>query len=356
MKRPRTGWPRPTLVACLIAFAAVILLLAALNVQNGWLYLIDAWTWGLLLGSALYVIPARRQQVTCQFPPAAIEGDPIGVQLTLTSRHPLSYVEVRIAGSQLIVTGDRQVKMTCQLNALPRGIHPMPAPVIVRWSPAGLFWRPEYHPSPGQIRVYPRLAELASWPWLAVTGSQTQDPSQSVREYRSGDPKRWIHWPTSARRDRLFVRECHPNSGNQLTLWLHAPAGSNQGTGLDASLEVAVRSLGSLALFLLEQGWRIWVGSSGQSAWLEIRHRHDLLEWLLPVQESTNTHLPPPMGHQEVIFTLSEDILPQLSERSGKPIVYLCQHQADLSALPPTPFPLVALCAGQSLAQLVQSR
>lgn len=332
------------------------MLLAALNVQNGWLYLIDAWTWGVLVGSLAFVIPARRHRITCHFPAQATEGEPISCQLTLESQSPLTHVEVRFHQSRLLLSRDRCVQIQGDLPAMARGIHPLPPAVVVRWSPAGLFWRPEYHAPFGNVRVYPRLEELASWPWLALTGSQTQDPSQSVREYRSGDPKRWIHWPTSARRDRLFVRESHPSGGNQLALWLHAPIHSNQGQGPDATLEIAVRSLGSLAQFLLEKGFRVWVGRSGHTDWLEIHHRHELLEWLLPLAESDSQAPPPPKGFQEVVFSLTEDVVPLLAERTGRPIVYLCRTEAESWSLPPTPFPLLVLSPEQSLAQLVQSR
>ena len=61
------------------------------------------------------------------------------------------------------------------------------------------------------------------------------EPDIRVREYRPGDPVRWIHWKLSAKTDRLLVREGVPSGGSGLLLMLETALGGSAPDDMDAA-------------------------------------------------------------------------------------------------------------------------
>jgi uncharacterized protein (DUF58 family) len=95
--------------------------------------------------------------------------------------------------------------------------------------------------------------------------------ASSVREYIPGDSLRWIHWPTSARRDQLYVRLFDTTPSGDWWILLDMDRTVHYGEELDASEEYAI----VLAASLANQGLK-----SGQSVGL-IAHDENLI-WLPP--------------------------------------------------------------------------
>ncbi len=78
--------------------------------------------------------------------------------------------------------------------------------------------------------------------WKATINSAT------VREYRPRDPVRWVHWPTSARRDDLFVREFDLDASGDIWIFLDLQADIQLGDGMEGTEEHAVLLAASLAV------------------------------------------------------------------------------------------------------------
>jgi uncharacterized protein (DUF58 family) len=70
-----------------------------------------------------------------------------------------------------------------------------------------------------------------------------------LREYRRGDNPRHVHWPTTARRNELMVKEFEPLASACLYIALDLAAGANLGKGRHSTLEYAVRIAASVAKF-----------------------------------------------------------------------------------------------------------
>lgn len=70
-----------------------------------------------------------------------------------------------------------------------------------------------------------------------------------LREYRRGDNPRHVHWPTTARRNELMVKEFEPLASACLYIALDLAADSNLGKGKHSTLEYAVRIAASVAKF-----------------------------------------------------------------------------------------------------------
>jgi len=70
-----------------------------------------------------------------------------------------------------------------------------------------------------------------------------------LREYRRGDNPRHVHWPTTARRSELMVKEFEPLASACLYIALDLAADANLGKGRHSTLEYAVKIAASVAKY-----------------------------------------------------------------------------------------------------------
>lgn len=69
----------------------------------------------------------------------------------------------------------------------------------------------------------------------------------TVRDYHHLDPYHWIHWPTSARRDALYVRQFERDAAGDLWLVIDCRASAQLGQDADSTEEHAVLLAAALA-------------------------------------------------------------------------------------------------------------
>lgn len=106
--------------------------------------------------------------------------------------------------------------------------------------------------SSGQARVRQRS-------WQATTNAAT------VRDYQPGDPRRWIHWPTSAHKDSLFVREFDQDATGDIWILLDCEAAVQLGSGAEGSVEQMVLLGASLAARAIRQNRAVGLAGYGRS-------------------------------------------------------------------------------------------
>jgi uncharacterized protein (DUF58 family) len=128
--------------------------------------------------------------------------------------------------------------------------------------------------APAELLVYPALlpvSEVVLSSGLAElndrqsTARTRRGEFESLREFRAGDDPRDIHWRTSARRGRRFVRQFEGNTGRTVVLALDDAQAKEALPGRDPSapFEAAVSLAASAALLLLRQGFQVGLVSSG---------------------------------------------------------------------------------------------
>jgi uncharacterized protein (DUF58 family) len=117
-------------------------------------------------------------------------------------------------------------------------------------------------PAPGALLVYPRLDRLQRL--FSETGARSHDgrrlllrrPSgfelHSVREYEQGESLRRVHWPSTARRAQLMVKELEDAPRDEIAVLLDADARSVVGESFD----VQVRAAGSILESFVRRGRR----------------------------------------------------------------------------------------------------
>lgn len=97
-----------------------------------------------------------------------------------------------------------------------------------------------------------RLPSAFSWGLRASSGTGQGWDLRGLRGYRPGDPVRHIHWPQSARRGELLLKEFEHLRQRELTVLLVLPSSELRGLGRHSSHEYALRA----ALAYLAQALR----------------------------------------------------------------------------------------------------
>jgi uncharacterized protein (DUF58 family) len=155
-----------------------------------------------------------------------------------------------------------RVQETSYRRTLPRrGFHYLRGLRISTRFPFGLLRRSIDIEDPAELLVYPALIPITEpvlLGGLAQLGEK-QSPARArsgdfhgLRELRPGDDPRDIHWRTTARRGRPFVREFEEESGRNLVILLDTHTDAT-----DEELETAVSYAASLALVLLRRSFRV---------------------------------------------------------------------------------------------------
>lgn len=79
----------------------------------------------------------------------------------------------------------------------------------------------------------------------------------SIRQYRDGDELRRVHWPATAHRGEIMVRQEDRPARRRAVLLLDSRAGAHPGSGYQASFEWAVSAIASVARHLVKDGFVI---------------------------------------------------------------------------------------------------
>jgi uncharacterized protein (DUF58 family) len=122
--------------------------------------------------------------------------------------------------------------------------------------------------SSGRVRARERS-------WLASINAA------GVRDYQAQDPWRWIHWPTSARHNSLFVRQFDMDAAGDIWLLLDLQAKVQLGLGADSTEEHAVLLAAALVANSLNQQRPIGLATYGRTPQLIPPSLGQKQEWQL---------------------------------------------------------------------------
>lgn len=195
------------------------------------LYFRLSYLWGLLLlGSwlmsllSLKGVHVRRTTRTLRSQVGQIFEE--RYELRNSNRIPRLWIEVRdqspLPGSHgshvLTLIGGRESRTYLARTRLTdRGVYQLGPTELVSGDVFGLFPARQLFPSQNSLLVYPMMVEVHSFPnppgllpggeALRRRTAQITSNAAGVREYSPGDPLNRIHWISTARRDRLMVKE-----------------------------------------------------------------------------------------------------------------------------------------------------
>jgi uncharacterized protein (DUF58 family) len=205
--------------------------LLALTVTGSPIYSRLSYLWGfLLVGSWVWsTLALRGIQVQRAPPPQRAQvGQVLEDRFVIRnkSRLPRLWLEVRdqsdLPGSQgsrvlTLIKGWQRRSYLVNTHLVKRGVFSMGPTVLTSGDPFGLFTVSRTLPSSGSLLVYPMMVDVHAFPSPpgVLTGGealrrrthQITPNASGVREYAPGDSLNRIHWLSTARRNRLMVKE-----------------------------------------------------------------------------------------------------------------------------------------------------
>jgi uncharacterized protein (DUF58 family) len=269
-----TGWPRPGRPLSPIAVGAAILgtwWLVAHNSGSGWVQAIGDVVFGVLLigliGPAVVVARARVRIMAA--PVDATAGLPVELTIGVSSRVRLRSIEPHgPKGFVGPVRGRTSTDASLTLVPEHRGVYNRISVEIATAAPFGLQWwvRRTSLPLPSTLHVAPRLGRAMPVEFhdrdrvgdsAPRAPDSTGDP-RGVRPYRSGDNRRFVHWPATAHTGELMVRELERPMAEPVTVTVTLPPDA------DEAERLSERSLGTIVL-LLDRGVPVLLGTTEAS-------------------------------------------------------------------------------------------
>jgi uncharacterized protein (DUF58 family) len=219
----------------------------------------------LVLG-LLWVLPNTRVRLDHRVEPESVTVGGaayahVVVNMDSPRRQGPLTIEDRVGDHQVVSTlGHREVEVSYPLPTDRRGVFEVGPARIRRRDPLGLWQRTQSFGIERLLFVYPRrhaVDPVAAGRRHDLNGPNAASASQgtiafhSLREYRSGDDLRSVHWKTSARTGTLMVRQQADSSQPQTTVVLDNRAGSHSEASFELAVEIAASVVATAASLVL---------------------------------------------------------------------------------------------------------
>lgn len=237
---------------------------------------------GTLVAVGLIRLLQPRVSVVRRLSPTLVhEGDHAIVEATITNlsrwglKNPTIQDEVVGLGAARFVADSipsgASARATYQILCRPRGVYQVGPADVTMSDPLELTKAGGRFGSADRLIVYPSVEDLDGFP---IT--RGRDPSHqaarpefshtggedffTLREYRHGDDLRHVHWPSSAKRDELMIRQLE-TPWQSLALVLFDPRSGRYVT--PAAFEKAVQGAASVMRHLYRNGYDadLWTGT-----------------------------------------------------------------------------------------------
>lgn len=258
--------------------------LAAINTGNNLLYLLLGWLLSLIVASGILSnVCLRGLRITRRAPKRIYANKPFLMALEVENQ------KKRYASYSLEVEDvceGRTVDKRCYFLKLPegksqhtsyrhtigrRGLYQFDGFRVATKFPFGLFIKSRKQTSASEVLVFPATHSVR----LPAPSGQRLGDNQSnkvgrrgeffgLREYRDGDDRRSIHWRSSARSNKLLVREYEDESQRRITLLIDNALPNTRGEEEEQALEDAISLCASLAQAYLERGYALRLIARGQ--------------------------------------------------------------------------------------------
>ncbi len=156
-------------------------------------------------------------------------------------------------------------KMTCRR----RGVYRLGPHQLVLGDPFHLFTLTIDFPESETVLIYPRVLHLppVQLPLGSTTGTARRQrplfgaqPATTVRDYQSTDSLRYVHWPITAHRGQLTVKELETEPSGAVWVVLDLDQGVHHGEGDLGTLEYSIIVAASLTAQLISSSDQRAVG------------------------------------------------------------------------------------------------
>jgi uncharacterized protein (DUF58 family) len=279
----------------LIVVLAVGVGFAAINTGNNLLYLLLGWLLSFIIASGLLSeMTLKRLVVERRPPPRVFAGEPFLMEVAITNEKPRR-ASFSIEVEDLV--GTTPLDKRCYFLKIPaaksqrtsyrhtfarRGLYTLTGYRVATKFPFALFRKSRDVEAPVDVLVYPaRIPVPRPAPLPSARGEATANRSGrrgeffGLREHRSGDDRRDVHWRSSARSGRLLVREYEDEHARRVVIAVdNALPDAVRDAVTDGALtpaveqavaaaERAVSVAASLAAVYFELGWTVELCARG---------------------------------------------------------------------------------------------
>lgn len=193
----------------------------------------------------------------------------IGVQVIEDSAFP------RLAQSEVISLGPGSSEaITLRTPQLDRGCYSLGPTWMIVSDPFSIFYQRRMIRAASDLIVHPRISHL---PGLPAPRSNLSGDSRTrqrlpyltpkavdVREYYPGDSLNRIHWPLTARWQKLMVKEFEIDPSHNVWIILDMEGSVHRGHGQESTEECSVGIAASLAKHFLDRGYTIGLVGYGE--------------------------------------------------------------------------------------------
>jgi uncharacterized protein (DUF58 family) len=273
----------------IIVILAVGVGFAAINTGNNLLYLLLGWLLSFIIASGiLSEMTLKRLLVERRPPPRVFAGEPFLMEVVIKNEKPAraSYsIEVEdLVGATpldkrcyfLKIPAAKSQRTSYRHTFVRRGLYTLTGYRVATKFPFALFRKSRDVEVPIDVIVYPaRVSVARPVPRTEARGETTSNRTGrrgeffGLREHRSGDDRRDVHWRSSARTGRLLVREYEDEHARKVVIGVDnalpdrvrdavtdgalTPAVEAQVAAVERAISVAA----SLAAVYLESGWTV---------------------------------------------------------------------------------------------------
>ncbi|NNK62610.1 MAG: DUF58 domain-containing protein [Gemmatimonadetes bacterium] len=248
---------RFTMPGLLFVAGALAIGFAAINTGNNLLYLLL----GAMLGATavsgwISEQTIRNVEIVRRVP----RGVPVGQEARLhylvrnrKRKMPVLGLELRETGlpgvAFIAELGPGEVTETDAVNTfVQRGVYPLRTLTLSTTFPFGFFRKERDMRIEGELVIWPRSDRPVPPPRpgagrrsaagsIAARGQGPRGEFRGLRDYRSGDDARDIHWRSTARRGEPVVREYDPDASD--TLWICLDVATDPGESAEEAVEIA---------------------------------------------------------------------------------------------------------------------
>lgn len=269
----------------LLGLLALLLVQQVISPSRAWVAMIVMLS--LLLGVGYAWARALAAQVSCrrELRHGWVQvGDLLEETFTLRndSRWPLLWAEVvdhsDLAGYTvsrvMAVDSHSELRWSNHGECRRRGVYTLGPWELRMGGPFGFFEIAQFYSDTTSLLVYPPVVHLPPLnlsqgaaegkAQLRLRAPQWTTNASSVRDYRPGDPQRRIHWPSTARRERLLSKEFDLEVSGDLWVLLDLDAAVQAGEGEESTIEYGVILAASLADRMLRQGRAVGLAAYGE--------------------------------------------------------------------------------------------
>jgi uncharacterized protein (DUF58 family) len=222
----------------IIVVMAISIGFAAINTGNNLLYLLLGWILSFIIASGvLSELTMRGLTVERTPPPRVIAGQPFLMEVAIHNDKPKT-ASFSIEVEDLL--NGRPIDKRCYFLKIPpnktqrtsyrhtifrRGLHVFAGYRIATKFPFGLFRKSRDVDTPAEILVYPPPVVVSRPPprarahgEISVAVAGRRGEFFGLREHRTGDDRRNVHWRSTARSGRVMVREYEDEHTRRVTV------------------------------------------------------------------------------------------------------------------------------------------